>query len=411
MRKAGETTKEYAVKTEKEVLFTGLDEATDYETGITTVCAPGDTAQVTIVRFTTLTTIPCDQVSNIEATPTTGSVTLAWESEASKFNVRFRQTGNETWTERVVEGTNTTTFTGLTHNTNYEYSIQTVCSAAEGDVSDYTEAVTVKTIEITCFTPTNLLADPLVYNSATLSWEGDATKYELSWAKTGEEWTVVEVESKSYPLTGLTSETDYQAKVRAICQEGDTSTYSPVYEFKTLPVPACPVPTDLTVSSVSDRSARLSWTADDANTSWNLHYRPGTVMEWTDVLALTDKSYELTDLAANTVYLWQVKAYCAGTANESAYASVNQFTTAQTGIASIGNALKVNISNRIVSVLNPAGAYINNIQLYAIDGSLLQDFSVRSSDNVLIPTEITQKIAIVKVIGNDTQATFKMLVK
>ncbi|MDR2805752.1 MAG: fibronectin type III domain-containing protein, partial [Dysgonamonadaceae bacterium] len=414
IRKAGETTKDFVIRTEKDSLFTGLDEATAYEVGITTSCVPGDTAQVTIVRFTTLATIPCEQVNNIVATSTTESVTLTWESEAAKFNVKFREAGTETGTERVVTGATTTTFTGLTHDTNYEYSIQTVCSEAEDDVSEYTTPATVKTVKITCFAPTNLVADPLAYNSATLSWNGSASEYELSWAQTGNEWTVLIVNDKSYSFTGLTPQTGYQAKVRAICAENDSSAYSPVYSFTTPAIPACPVPTGLNASSISAYSALLAWTADDANTSWDLRYRAGTGADqsWKNSTGLTATSYELTGLTENTAYLWRVKAHCAETGNESDYASQEEFATTQTGIGPIsGGALKVAVSHRLVSVLNPEGAYINNIQLYAIDGSLLQDFNVRSSDNVLIPTSITQKIAIVKVIGNDTQAVFKALVK
>jgi hypothetical protein len=413
IRKAGETAKDFVIRTANDTLFTNLEEATAYEVGVTTSCAPGDTARVTIVRFTTPTSIPCNQVSNIVPTPYTESITLAWESEAAKFNVRVRPAGTETWPIQRTVTENTVTITGLTHNTEYEYSIQTVCSENEGDVSEYTEPATVKTVEITCFAPTNILADPLGYKSATLSWEGEASRYELLWRSysVGEGgWTTVIVEGKSYSLSNLTSQMTYQAKVRAICAEGDTSVYTPVYQFVTTAIPACPIPTALTVSSVGAYSALLGWTADEANTSWDLRYRFG-VAAWTNILALTATSFELTNLTENTVYFWSVKANCAETENESAYATQEEFTTTGTGIGSISSDLKVSVSSRIVSVVNPGGAYIRNIQLYAIDGSLLQDFEIRSSDNVLIPTSLTQKAAIVKVIGNDAQATFKTVVK
>jgi hypothetical protein len=324
--------------------------------------------------------------------------------------VRFREVGADEWTERTVTE-KTITFNGLTHNTDYEYTIQTVCSEAEGDVSEWTETATVKTVEITCFEPNEIVADPLGYRSATLQWVGNATEYELSWAKTGDDWTIEIVEGASYDLTGLTPLTAYQAKIRSICAEGDTSVYSPVYTFTTIAIPACPVPTDLSVSSITDRSAVLSWTANDANTSWDLRYRDGSAMTWENISDLEDKTYTLTDLAANTLYLWSVRAQCAETENTSSYATQAEFTTAQTGIASVGNALQVVVSKSIISVLNPSGAYIDNIRLYATDGSLLQDFTVRSSDNVLIPTSFTQKAIVVKVFGNDSQATFKVLVK
>jgi hypothetical protein len=414
IRQAGETTKVYEKITEKSIEFTDLEETTDYEIGVTTSCAEGDTAKITFVRFTTLSTKPCDPVSDIVAIPTTGSVTISWESESetAKFNIRFHKAGDENWTERTGIAEHTYTFTGLTHNTEYECSIQTVCSNAYGDYSDYTETATVKTVEITCFEPNSIVADPLTYRSATLSWEGDADKYELSWAKTGDDWTDVIVEAKTYALpVALTPVTGYQARIRSICAVGDTSVYSPLYSFTTLPIPACPVPTALSVTSITDHSAVLSWTANEANTSWALHHRSGTVFEWTDVPDLTEKTYMLTGLTEDTHYLWSVKASCEETANESGYASANEFDTTETGIASVNGELRVEVSNQLISVLNPEGAYIDYIRLYATDGSLLQDFSVRSTDNVLIPTSIIQKTAIVKVVGNNSQATFKVLVK
>jgi hypothetical protein len=211
-------------------------------------------------------------------------------------------------------------------------------------------------------------------------------------------------------LNGLTPSTNYEAQVRSICAANDTSTYSPVYSFRTTAVPDCPLPDNLTVSEITATSVRLSWSAAANHTTWDLRYQPGDG-DWEYVLDLEAPSYDLSGLTKNTTYFWRVKAYCAGTENESGLASVEEFTTALSGLGSINGTLKINVFNHMLSVQNPAGAYIDRLQLYAVDGSLLQVFSVRSSDNVLIPTSITEKIAILKVVGKDTEAIFIVAVK
>jgi hypothetical protein len=182
-----------------------------------------------------------------------------------------------------------------------------------------------------------------------------------------------------------------------------------------IPVPDCPAPTGLTVDAITARSARLTWTADAANTSWDVHYGaaplPDNTADWTNIDSLTATSYDLTGLTPNTAYLWQVKAHCAGTETESVYAYPEEpFITAdETGLPSIagGNNWKVSLSNHAVSVLNPAREYIDNIRLYSPDGSLLKEFSIRSSDNILIPISISQKIVLVKITGKNAQTVVK----
>ncbi|MDR0507058.1 MAG: fibronectin type III domain-containing protein [Dysgonamonadaceae bacterium] len=412
LRKAGDTGKDYALWQRNDTTFTGLDVATTYEIGITHSCAPGDTAKVSIITFTTLAVDPCYPVTEIAAEATTESITIVWESTATSFNVKFHKKSVNDWIERHVTE-KTATFNGLTHNTEYEYTIQAICSAAEGDVSEWSEIAQIRTVEITCFAPNNIVADPLGYKSATLQWEGDADKYEILWELASSSGLTSEIiTGKSLALDNLTPETEYQLKIRSICAEGDTSVYSPVYKFTTGRVPDCPVPTGLQVRAITSASAMLVWTADAANTSWDLSYRDGGVYSWTNVNGLAEATYTLEELTPNTVYLWRVKAHCAVTENESVFASVEEFTTSGAGIDLINSGkLNISVSSRIISILNHGKTFIKNVYLYDINGILLKSYSINASDNVLIPTTLNQKAAIIKVTGNDTQATFKAIVK
>jgi hypothetical protein len=88
-----------------------------------------------------------------------------------------------------------------------------------------------------------------------------------------------------------------------------------------------------------------------------------------------------------------------------------QLPVDETGLTSVaaGNSWKVSLANHTLNVLNPAREYIDRISLYAPDGSLLQEFSIRSADNVLIPTTITQKIVLVKITGKNTTTIIKTI--
>ncbi|MDR1762613.1 MAG: fibronectin type III domain-containing protein [Dysgonamonadaceae bacterium] len=404
LRKAGETAKTYSEITENSKAYSGLDAATTYEFGITNSCSASDTAKVSILTFTTLATAPCASVANITATPTTSDITLEWTSEAASFKVKFREAGKEEWSQKTVT-VNSVKFTGLTHNTEYEYTIQALCSAAEGDASEWTAPAKVKTLEITCFAPYNLLAYPLGHNSATISWEGAASKYELVL----DDNAGLIVEGKSKELTGLTPETQYSVKVRSICSAGDTSVWSPVYKFTTTAIPECPVPTNLQASGITATTALLTWDSEDAAT-WDLRYREGSVTTWTDTLGLTAKSLLLDDLKPNTAYLWRVKAHCGD--KESAYSAQAEFTTLFSSIASVsGETLKVFAANGVINILNRGGVYVERVQLFDLKGNKLNVFDIKGSENIMISAGNIPQVVLLKVTGLSNTETFKVIVR
>lgn len=83
----------------------------------------------------------------------------------------------------------------------------------------------------TCPRPTALAASNITSNSADLSWTlgGSETSWEIDYNGTTEVVT-----ENPYALSGLTDNTDYMVRVRAICSETDTSDWSNAITFKTL---------------------------------------------------------------------------------------------------------------------------------------------------------------------------------
>lgn len=77
------------------------------------------------------------------------------------------------------------------------------------------------------------------------------------------------------------------------------------------PIPSCPNPTSLAVSSITTSGATLSWTAGAAETQWNVQYGvSGFTLGTGTVVTGVGNPHILTGLTADTVYQYYVQADC-----------------------------------------------------------------------------------------------------
>ena len=93
--------------------------------------------------------------------------------------------------------------------------------------------------------------------TAVISWTetGNAESWQI--CLNGDENNLIDANTNPFTITGLTSETEYNVKVRSVCGVCDMSQWSTSSNFTTLV--ACPVPTDLEVSNVEPFSADVAW--------------------------------------------------------------------------------------------------------------------------------------------------------
>ncbi len=159
-----------------------------------------------------------------------------------------------------------------------------------------------------CIPTTNVLASNVAARTVVLSWTAGGTETAWQICLNDDEDNLVEANTNPYTLTGLTPETTYNVKVRAKCSESDFSEWTNSISFTT--AVACPVPTALTYSGVSNTSATISWTAGASESLWNLKYKVSTAEEWTEVNGLTSPTYTITELTPATSYSVQVQADC-----------------------------------------------------------------------------------------------------
>lgn len=410
-REAGSQARDYVKTAVPELALRNLKPFTNYEVGLTKACEVGDTAKVKILELMTKGSL-CDAPFGFVATPSKYSVKIEWQGEASVYNVRYRmkEEAETPWTTLQVKEPKIEIKT-LTDGTLYEYAVQSQCGVAIGDTSAYSSIAEFTTLPETCFKPENIEVTPS-YSNVAVTWTGEADSYEVACRKAaGEAWTSVVVPNGGYTIEGLSAQTAYQLRMRSICTEGDSSLWSGVVDFTTLAEPECVTPSNLSVTELTDNAALLSWQADESNLSWNLRYRESSVTEWTEVEATASHNYRLTELKANTAYVWRVQAVCEAE-RTSKWAAQNKFTTSPaSGIDNVGiGDLKVFVDKGILNIDNPAGGRIYTVSVFGTDGRLIVENDVNTTDNVFFRLSAKGNV-IVKIRGQKETKTYKTVIR
>lgn len=101
--------------------------------------------------------------------------------------------------------------------------------------------------DVHCAAPENLAVSDLNSTSATLTWDaGDATAWRVGYRVAGTtEWISEDVANNTYTLTGLTSMTNYEVRVKTLCS-GDESEYVSANFTTTMVAEELPYVTDFT---------------------------------------------------------------------------------------------------------------------------------------------------------------------
>ena len=201
-------------------------------------------SQRNFIPQTTFTYTPgsgptCEKPSTFVVSDVTAhEATFSWISEVGNYCFEYKKSTDEEWTD-VYLSAKTFTLTALTQNTAYNARVKAICG--EGSESNY-KTVNFTTL-IACPTPSDLAVTltPGDGTVATLSWTetGDATAWVVAYkTANAEEFIEVNTTENPYMLTGLTPETAYTAKVKAVCggedgesQWSSTITFTPTNAY------------------------------------------------------------------------------------------------------------------------------------------------------------------------------------
>ncbi|MEZ0609776.1 GEVED domain-containing protein [Fibrella sp. WM1] len=193
-------------------------------------------------------------------------------------------------------------------------------SYAGGETEDY--VLTVGTV-VNCPTPTALTATNVASTSALINWSAASgpTSFGLQYRPSGaSNWTITNVPSAPYTLTGLAAGASYEWQVLSVCGTAGSSPLSPVSSLTT----PCAVPTNPTTSAIYGNSAQLNW--GTMNTTYRLQWRPADNPTWATVPSVTGTTFAMTSLSVTTAYQWQVAAVCPSGV-VSAFTNPVSFTT------------------------------------------------------------------------------------
>ncbi|MFD8492204.1 PQQ-dependent sugar dehydrogenase [Amycolatopsis sp. NPDC059657] len=160
--------------------------------------------------------------------------------------------------------------------------------------------------------PKNLTMSNLKPTAATFTWEAatdnvKVTRYEIN--RGGNTLKVVDGDTLSATVDGLTANTDYDVSVGAFDAAGNASQQSNVVQFKTPPsndTEPPTVPGNLRSTGVTANSVSLAWNASTDNSGTVAGYdvyQGATKVASTNTLDAT-----VTNLTANTSYTFTVKS-------------------------------------------------------------------------------------------------------
>ncbi len=232
----------------------------------------------------------------------------------------------------------------------------------------------------TCDAPTGLAISNITQTTATANWNtaSGATSYTFEFkTNSGNTWTSVTTTNPTYNMTGLTSNTLYNTRVKTNCSSG-SSGYSSIVNFTTSGS-SCGVPNNLSTSNITETSATSSWSSVSGALTYTFEFKTNAGSTWT-VVTTTGTSYNMTGLTGNTLYNTRVKANCVS--GSSAYTSIVNFTTASGSSCGVPANLAVsNITQSTATVSwNPvSGANSYNFQYKLASGNTWSQVNVTTT--------------------------------
>lgn len=156
-------------------------------------------------------------VSNVQP----HSASVSWTEGSGTYNVEYKTASATTWTRWLSNTTShSTSLTGLTPETAYQVRVQSVCGS---ETSNWKTSSSFTT-GIACFPPTGLTVVSATTSSVTLSWNASGhgeSAWQVQYRPSGGSWTTVNATSSPRTVTGLTSDTQYEFRLRSNCGGND----------------------------------------------------------------------------------------------------------------------------------------------------------------------------------------------
>ena len=340
----------------------GLLPNTQYNARVKSECTSGSSDYSEIVNFTTQ-----NETCNVPANLNTSGITqtsagVNWNAVvgATSYKLEHKKNSGSTWSVQTTTAT-TLSLIDLIPGTLYNVRVKSNCSSSG---SEYSSIVNFTTENESCNVPSSLNVSEIISKSVKASWTASpgASSYDLEYKlNSASEWTVVNTTSTLKNLSGLTPNSLYNLRVKAICSSG-ASEYTVKLNFTTEGEgQGCRTPSNLGASSITQTAFTISWNSVSGATSYNVHYKSLIGSTWS-VTTVTSASVNLTGMLPATQYGVKVQAICGSGPGE--FSTALTVSTLSDYCASKGNNTnyewikRVNLGN-IDRVSGKDGGYFN----------------------------------------------------
>jgi hypothetical protein len=193
----------------------------------------GNTVYGADVPFTTLEEgqQTCNVPTNLTATATaynTANVTWTAGGSETAWNLQYKAASATNWSSSIAVTATNYQLTGLTAETAYQVRVQAVCSSTSS--SDWATANFTTPAEPVepCDAPTGLTVGNITENTATVTWTpgGNETAWNVQYKlQSASQWQEANVQQPSYDIEGLTANSTYDVRVKAICAADNQSDF------------------------------------------------------------------------------------------------------------------------------------------------------------------------------------------
>jgi hypothetical protein len=400
----------YAVADENNGLrltATGLNGYTTYELAVRAVCDEGDSSKTEIVEATTFRGTPHKQsfTGLTELPDGYRKATGLWKQESGKPTLNI---GGDAWFADEPMGSGLLGISVVANNGWLLFPV-IYLNSEPGNVTLNFEArafykqsgVIIAPVSDTCKAKLYIVAA-----STIDSLNGNHTIDTINIVDLDTAWLPMSVD-----LSAFTKHTQL-----AFFLVKDAKAFDVYLQIDSIDIdyrPVCPAVTNIQTSDLTATGVTISWEGEA--TEYGVSYKKEDAEEYATTFT-ESTTITLSDLEEETTYLYYITPYCGEDhTNPGLPSEEESFSTLSSSI----EAVQQNVSNRFVvssnagriSILNPSAMKIDRVEVVGTNGAILQQKNVKTSSNVLLSAIKTTQVAIVKVISDGNEYSYKILVE
>ena len=294
---------------------TGLSAGTSYQFRIFALNGSQSSSSVQ----TTANTKPSMVTGFTASSETTTTITLTWNKVSNADSYQIDAYLNGKWTYLTkTEGTSYTA-TGLSAGTSYQFRIYAFKGSQNSSYVQITADT--KPSAVTGFTDSSATS-----SSITLTWNkvSNADSYQIYINENGTWTKLTDTTGTSYTATGLSANTSYQFRIRAVKNGKYSAWTNHTASTKAAAVPKPSAVTGFKASTITTNSITLAWNKATNADSYKLEMKVDGA--WKELTTTTGTSYTVKNLSPNTSYEFRIRGV-KGTV--SGATTTETFTTAK----------------------------------------------------------------------------------